>query len=182
MANIIFVTYTPSSFAAHSIFTWLRKSFRVFMTVTCLPSTFTLIFLSGQSGSSSPYKFHQMIVYHLRWKTTFDGRPPSTEDDRWWKMTFVGRRLSMEDDPQSKITFNRRWLWWKMTFDGRQTLKENVLQWKTTLDRRQPSLENNFLKRYIEIPVCHIPSYCCDNFFFTSLFFSRNCLVYFLWF
>ena len=77
-----------------------------------------------------------------RWKTTFDGRQPSMEDDlRWktplmeddlqWKTTFDGRRPSMEDN-----------LRWKTTFDGRRPWMENDLGSKTTLDGRRPWMED----------------------------------------
>ena len=34
---------------------------------------------------------------YFGWKTTFDGRRPSREDDVIWKTTFNGRQPSMED-------------------------------------------------------------------------------------
>ena len=51
---------------------------------------------------------------NLLWKTNFDGRWPSMEDDLRRKMTFVGRQSFTKDD-----------LWWKTTFDGRQPSMED---------------------------------------------------------
>ena len=105
---------------------------------------------------------------NLRWKATFDGKPPLIEDDPWWKttfdgrwflmedalwwiMAFDGRQTLMEDDLWWKMIFNARWpvmrmrdgLWWEMAFDGRQLLVEHNLQLKTTLDERRSSIIDN---------------------------------------
>ena len=56
------------------------------------------------------------------WKTTFDGRRPSVEEDLQWKTTFGGRRPSVEDD-----------LWWKKTYGGKRPSVEDDFWWKTIL-------------------------------------------------
>ena len=88
-----------------------------------------------------------------RWKTTFDRRQPSMEDNLQWKMTFVGRRLSVEEDLCWKRTFGGRLplveddLWWKTTFGGRWSLVEDNLWWKTTFSGRQPSVEDDLRRK-----------------------------------
>ena len=62
-----------------------------------------------------------------RWKTRFDGKQQSMEDDLWLKTTIDGRRPSMEDNH-----------WWTMAIDGRQPSMEDNPQSKTTFDWRGP--------------------------------------------
>ena len=79
----------------------------------------------------------------LCWKTTFDGRPLSMEDNLWSMKTFDGRQPLMEDDPWWETNFNKYYLRWKTTFNGRQPLLEDNLWWKVTFDGRWPLMEGN---------------------------------------
>ena len=40
--------------------------------------------------------------------------------------------------------------------DGRHPLMEDIPLWKTTFNGKQPLMENDFLLRDFEIPLCHI--------------------------
>ena len=84
----------------------------------------------------------------LWWKTTFDGRQPSTKDKLRWRTAFGGIRPLADDDLWRKTPFGERqplvedYLWWKTTFGGRQPLMEDDHRWKTTFGGRGPLVED----------------------------------------
>ena len=86
-------------------------------------------------------------AYTTLWKTTFNVRRPSMEDNLWWKTTFDGRRPLMEDD-----------LWRNTSFDGRRHLMEDDLWWKTTFDGSQLLMEGIWPQKYKLTPIMRTTS------------------------
>ena len=86
----------------------------------------------------------------LRWKRTFDGRGPLTEDDLWRKTSFDGRRPLKENN-----------LWQVMAFDRWQTLTEDDIWWKTTSVRVFSILpEKNFTTPHLDSHSTTDPNFC----------------------
>ena len=72
-----------------------------------------------------------------RYSCTFDGRRPTIKDNLSWKTTYDGRRTSMEDNFDGRRPLMEDDLRWKTTFDGRLPLMEDDLWRKTTFNGRR---------------------------------------------
>ena len=86
---------------------------------------------SGVGGGIAFRMVYPARAYTTPWKTNFDWRWPSMEDDFRWKMTFNGRRPSMDDD-----------LWWKPTMRTTSKTKRTYTLLEGTRRWTYPALRN----------------------------------------